>query len=50
MVKIFEEDDRYKLEDEINIFGENVSIKNVSVSQTYIGFSTWYTAAVLYEK
>lgn len=50
MVKIFEEDDRYKLEDKINIFGENVSIKNVSVSQSEVGYSTYYTAAVLYEK
>lgn len=49
MVKIFEEDDSYELEKEINNFGKDVHIKNISASRTEVGDSTYYTAAVLYE-
>lgn len=50
MVKIFDEKHINELEDKINDFGKTCTIKNVSISSYMVGYSSWHTAAVLYEK
>lgn len=50
MVKIFKAEYINELEDEINGFGKTCTIKNVSISSYVVGYSSWHTAAVLYEK
>ena len=49
MVKIFDEEYMNESENKINDFGKTCTIKNVYISSYVVGYSSWHTAAVLYE-
>ncbi|WP_198526854.1 hypothetical protein [Enterococcus durans] len=46
--KIFEEDTRYELEEQLNDFAKNKEIQHISLTAFMAGYTTYYAAIVSY--